>query len=195
MKFFWKNHLAGKFGIPIVFFLFALLQCSYFTREPGRPPKIEGVPIPESQRTVYIQNLRNSSYAPALHTKISQYLMAEIDRRGRFIQTRDKFKAAYRIYGEVIHYQLVGDLMDTGDQHLTSEMFAVCKMELQRADSGEKITLEREEVPGRVFFSRQLGYRESEFQAQDRMARVMAVKMAEELERAWYFSIAKNIEE
>lgn len=195
MDFFCMRKLAFLKGVLVFFATITLLHCSYFTREPGRPPKIEGVPIPDSQRTIYIQNLRNASYAPALHTRITQYLMAEIDRRGRFIQTRDKFKAAYRVYGEVIHYQLVGDLMDTGDQHLTSEMFSVCRMELQRADTGEKINLERDEVPGRVFFSRQLGYRESEAQAQDRMARVMAVKMAEELERAWYFSIAKNIEE
>jgi hypothetical protein len=192
--------LNRNFRIQLISFLLitislGFLSCSYFTREPGRPPKIDGVAIPDNQRTVYIQNIKNASYAPMLHTRITQYLQSEIDRRGRFIQTRDKFKAAYRIYGEVTHYQLVGDLMDTGDQHLTSEMFAVCKIELQRADSGEKLLLERSEIPGRVFFSSQLGYRETESQAQDRMARVMAVKMAEELERAWYFSIAKKIDE
>jgi hypothetical protein len=169
--------------------------CSLFHREPGRPPKIDGVVIPDAQRMIYVQNFRNSTYAPALHTILTQYLISEIDRRGRFIQTRDKYRAKYRVYGEVVHYQMVGNLMDTADQHISSEMFSVARIELQRVDTGERITLERSEIPGRAYFSRQLGYRETESQAQDRMARVMAVKMAEELERAWYFSIAKKIED
>lgn len=188
MALFFKT--IGIFSIAVAF-----ASCSYFVREPGNPPKIEGVPIPESQRTIYIQNFRNASYAPALHTVLTQYLIGEIDRRGRFIQTRDKFRANYRVYGEIVHYQIVGNLMDTGDQHLSSEIFAVAKIELQNSVTGERIDLQRTEIPGRAFFSRQMGYRETESQAQDRMARVMAVKIAEELEKAWYFSIAKKVDE
>jgi hypothetical protein len=189
----WTALFFKSFGILAIVVNFS--SCSFFVREPGNPPKIEGVPIPDSQRTIYIQNFRNASYAPALHTILTQYLIGEIDRRGRFIQTRDKFRANYRVYGELVHYQIVGNLMDTGDQHLSSEIFAVAKIELQNAVTGERINLQRTEIPGRAFFSRQMGYRETESQAQDRMARVMAVKIAEELERAWYFSIAKNIDE
>lgn len=179
---------------PVLAFLF-LTQCSYFVREPGRPPKIEGVPIPDAQRMIYVQNFRNSSYAPALHTLVTQNLIHEIDRRGRFIQTRDKYEATYRVYGEVVHYQLVGNLMDTADQHLSSEMFAVVRIDLHNVITNERVNLVRSEIPGRAFFSRQLGYRETESKVQERMARVMAVKIAEELEKAWYFSIAKKIEE
>ncbi|WCL48647.1 LPS assembly lipoprotein LptE [Leptospira sp. GIMC2001] len=182
-------------NLLVFVFVIGLSSCSYFHREPGNPPKFRGTPLPDSVRTVYIQNFRNASYAPQLHTMVTQYLKSEVDRRGRFIQVRDKFKAAYRIHGEVTHYQLVGNLMDLGDQHLSSEMFSITKIELHKADTNERIELERTEIPGRAYFSRQLGYRESEIQAQDRMARVMAVKIAEELERAWYFSIAKNIDE
>lgn len=183
-----------KIAIP-VFLAMGFWQCALFHSEPGRPPKVDGVPIPDSLRTVYVQNFQNHSYAPGFHTILSQYVKGEIDRRGRFIQTRDRYKAAYRIHGEVVHYQLVGNLMDLGDQHLSSEMFAVARIDLQNTATGERINLERNEIPGRAFFSRQLGYRESESKAQDRMARVMAVKIAEELERAWYFSIAKKIED
>ncbi|MCC5814141.1 MAG: hypothetical protein JJT78_05240 [Leptospira sp.] len=180
--------------LPVALFLI-FGNCFFLAREPGNPPKIEGVPIPDSQRTIYIQNFQNASYAPAFHTILTQYVKGEIDRRGRFIQTRDRYKAAYRVMGEVVHYQLVGNLMDLGDQHLSSEMFSVARIDLQNTATGERIRLERNEIPGRAYFSRQLGYRETESQAQDRMARVMAVKIAEELERAWYFSIAKNIED
>lgn len=169
-----------------------LFHCAIFQSEPGRPPKVAGVPIPDSQRTIYIQNFRNASYAPALHTLLTQHLKSEIDRRGRFLQTRDRYKAAYRVHGEIVHYQLVGNLMDLGDQHLSSEMFAVAKIDLMNTATGERIRLERNEVPGRAFFSRQLGYRETESQTQDRMARVMAVRISEELENAWYYSIAKE---
>lgn len=178
-----------------ILFSINLLSCYYFTREPGIPPKINGVPIPDAQRTIYVYNFSNSSYAPALHTLLTQFLIQEINKRGRFIQTRDKDKAAYKVAGDIVHYQKVGDLMDLGDQHLSSEIFTVARIDFWNATTGERLAMERQEIPGRAFFSSQLGYRETESQAQERMARVMAVKIAEELEKAWYFSIAKNIEE
>jgi len=186
------NPLMGNFRSIAILFLI-LFRCS-LSQEPGIPPRIQGVPIPDFQRTLYVQNFSNSSYAPALHTILTQHLIQEIDRRGRFIQTRNREQASYRVVGEIVHYQVVGDLLDQGDQHLSSEIFSVARVELQNVATGERIRLERSEIPGRAFFSRQLGYRETESQAQERMARVMALKIAEELERAWYFSIARTID-
>ena len=172
------------------FFCFLVLwKCASFNQEPGRPPKINGVPIADSERYVYIQNFRNNSYAPGLHTKLTQYVKEEVDRRGRFLQTRDKFKSTYRIYGEIIHYQLIGNLMDQVGNQLSSEMFLVTKLEIQKADTGERLVLERDEIPGTVYFSPQLGYRESEEDAQDRLLRVMSIRIAEESEKAWYFFV------
>lgn len=179
----------------IAFFPFLLLfSCAFLQREPGRPPKIDGVPIPDNKRTLYIQNVRNNTYATGVHTRLTQILIEEFDRRGRFITTRDKMKATYRIYSDIIHYQQVGNMLDLADQQLSSEIFMVCKMELVHSDKGDKIPLERNEIPGRAYYSNQLGYQETEIEAQNRLLRVMAIRIAEETERAWYFSLSQKVE-
>jgi hypothetical protein len=174
--------------------IFFASSCSLFQGEPGRPPKIDGVPISDIKRSLYIQNVRNNTYAPGIHTRLTQMIIEEIDRRGRFLTTRDKTKATYRLYAEIVHYQKVGDLVDLADQQLTSELFVVTRLELVESLSGNKLPMERNEVPGRVYFSPQLGYRESEVEAQNRLLRVMALRIAEEAERSWYFSISGKID-
>nr|WP_162141850.1 LPS assembly lipoprotein LptE [Leptospira inadai] len=178
--------------VPI--FGIVLNGCAYFAREPGNPPKINGIPIPDSQRTVYVQNFRNNSYGIGLHTQLSDLVKQEINNRGRFIQTREKSLAAYRIYGEISHYQQVGALLDQGGQLLSREMLIICKVELQKA-GGERIPLERSEIPARVIYSDQVGYIETEAQAQTRALRILSVRISEELERAWYYSISGKIDE
>ncbi|EMY78995.1 hypothetical protein LEP1GSC060_0803 [Leptospira weilii serovar Ranarum str. ICFT] len=168
-------------------------HCTYFTREPRNPPKIDGVPIPDDQRRLYVQNFRNNSYGIGVQTLLTELVRSEIDTRGRFIQTREKSIAAYRLYGEVVHYQLVGNLLDQGGQSISREMSIIVRLELQKA-GGQKIPLEREEIPVRIIFSDQIGFRESESQAQARLLKIMAIRIAEEMERAWYFSIAGKID-
>ncbi|PJZ68895.1 hypothetical protein CH373_08205 [Leptospira perolatii] len=185
------RHCVSLFVITISLLL---CSCTYLTREPGVPPKIDGVPIPDAKRTVYVQNFRNNSYGMGLHTQLTGLVRQEIDFRGRFLQTREKSGAAYRIYGEISHYQLVGALLDQGGQHLSREMLVVCRVELQKA-GGERIPLERDEIPARIVYSDQIGFRESEAQAQTRLLRILAVRISEEMERAWYFSIAGKIDE
>lgn len=161
--------------------------------EPGRPPKIDGVPVPDIKRTLYIQNVRNNTYSAGTHTRLTQMIIEEIDRRGRFLGTRDKSKATYRLYSEIVHYQAVGDLMDLADQQITTELFVVTRIELVEAESGRKLPLERNEIPGRAFYSTQIGYRESEVEAQNRLLRIMALRIAEEAERSWYYSLSGKI--
>ncbi|MDF3821312.1 LPS assembly lipoprotein LptE [Leptospira sp. 96542] len=179
----------------IFIFCFLLIQanCAFFGREPGRPPKIDGVPVPDAQRMLYIQNVRNNSYAPGIHTRLTQMVIEEIDRRGRFVTTREKSLAKYRLYSEIVHYQQVGDLMDLADQHLTSELFVVTRIELVESETGKKLQMERNEIPGRAYYSTQLGYRESEVEAQNRLLRIMALRIAEEAERSWYFSLTGTV--
>ncbi|MBL0953311.1 MAG: hypothetical protein IBJ01_00910 [Leptospira sp.] len=175
----------------VIFLLFLTVSgCSFLFKEPGRPPKIDGVPVPDSKRLLYVQNVRNNTYSPGMHTRLTQMIMEEIDRRGRFITTREKTLAKYRLYAEIVHYQKVGDLMDLADQHITSELFVVTRVEIIEAETGVKIPMERSEIPGRVHFSTQIGYRESELEAQNRLLRVMALRIAEEAERAWYYSLS-----
>ncbi|EMY16161.1 hypothetical protein LEP1GSC043_4197 [Leptospira weilii str. Ecochallenge] len=168
-------------------------HCTYFMREPGNPPKIDGVPIPDDQRRLYVQNFRNNSYGMGIQTLLTELVRAEIDTRGRFLQTREKSIASYRLYGEVVHYQLVGNLLDQGGQSISREMLVIVRLELQKV-GGQKILLEREEIPVRIIFSDQVGFRESETQAQARLLKIMAIRIAEEVERAWYFSIAGKID-
>ncbi|PJZ55520.1 LPS assembly lipoprotein LptE [Leptospira barantonii] len=180
----------------LAIFLIVILttfNCAYFTREPRNPPKIDGVPIPDDQRRLYVQNFRNNSYGMGVQTLLTELVRSEIDSRGRFIQTREKSIAAYRLYGEIVHYQLVGNLLDQGGQSISREMLIIVRLELQKA-GGQKITLEREEIPVRIIFSDQVGFRESESQAQARLLKIMAIRIAEEMERAWYFSIAGKID-
>ncbi|MCE9499697.1 MAG: hypothetical protein K8R21_04250, partial [Leptospira sp.] len=89
--------------------------------------------------------------------------------------------------------QTVGNLIDNAGQHISREILVVTKIELQKT-GGEKILLERDEIPGTVYYSEQVGFRESEEQAQARLLRIMAVRISEETERAWYFSIAGKID-
>jgi hypothetical protein len=120
-------------------------------------------------------------------------IQEEVDRRGRFITTREKHLAKYRLYSEIVHYQQVGDLMDLADQQLTSELFVVTRIELVESATGKKLLMERNEIPGRVYYSTQLGYRESEVEAQNRLLRIMALRIAEEAERSWYYSLTNAL--
>lgn len=178
-----------KFSIIILLSL--LFNCAYFLREPGRPPKIDGIPVRDSERSVYLQNFRNNTYAADLHTRLTQLLKSEIDKRGRFIQTRDKSLAKYRIYGEVVHYQLVGNLLTNDSTNISNEMTIVVKLDVQKAGGGS-LEMERNEIPVRIIYSEQLGYRESENQAQLRALKILSVRIAEECERAWYYSLIKK---
>ncbi|TGK33692.1 hypothetical protein EHQ12_14515 [Leptospira gomenensis] len=179
--------------VALVILIVSGLSCTYFTREPRNPPKIDGVPIPDEQRRLYVQNFRNNSYGMGVQTLLTELVRSEVDSRGRFLQTREKSLAAYRLYGEVVHYQLVGNLLDQGGQSISREMLIVVRLELQKA-GGQKILLEREEIPVRIIYSDQVGFRESESQAQARLLRIMAIRISEEIERAWYFSIAGKID-
>lgn len=172
----------------------------YFTKEPGRPPKVkvksadgkeETVQVPDRYRKVYVHNFQNNSYGPGLHVMLTQALKSEIDRRGRFIQTRDKSEAMFRIYGSVTHYQKIGNIMDYANQQISSEITMLAKIELQDS-AGEKIQLPRDEAMGRAYYSEQIGYRESEEQAQLRMVNNLAMRLSEETEDGWYYHIVNT---
>ncbi len=175
-----------------IFFYFSFFSCAYLLKEPGRPPKVNGVPVGEGYRKLYIQNFQNDSYGNAVHTMLTEYVKAEVDRRGRFIQTRNKAEAGFRLYGSVVHYQRIGNILDTMGQQMSSEISLVVKIEIQEVISGERIPLEREEILARAYFSDQVGYRESEEQAQSRMLRNLAYRIAEEGENAWYYFVREK---
>jgi hypothetical protein len=187
MRFFQSDIV--KLIFLLLYFSINLFSCAYFLKEPGRPPKVNGAPINDSYRKIYIHNIQNDSYGSAVHTTLTQLLKAEIDRRGRFIQTRDKSAAAFRFYGSIVHYQRIGNLMDTFGQQMSSEISVVVRFEIQEASTGEKIPLEREEILARAYYSEQMGYRESEEQAQARMLRNLSYRISEESENAWYYFV------
>lgn len=152
---------------------------------------MNGTRVDDSLRKIYVQNFQNNSYGPPLHVLLSQGVKSEIDRRGRFIQTRDKSQANYRLYGSINHYQRIGNIMDMGNQELSSEITVICRIELQEV-GGERVPLERDELMIRGYFSDQLGYRESEEQAQARITRNLSIRISEEIETAWYDFIKKK---
>ncbi|MBP9886705.1 MAG: hypothetical protein KBF93_10450 [Leptospiraceae bacterium] len=173
---------------------FSLLfsSCAYFTKEPGRPPKVGTVLIADGYRKLYVHNFQNDSYGAAVHTTLTQLVKSEIDRRGRFIHTRDKSLSSFRLYGSVVHYQKVGNIVDAFGQHMSSEISIVVKLEIQESVSGDKITLERDEILARAYYSDQLGNRESEEQAQSRMLQNLAYRISEESENAWYYYVKEK---
>lgn len=175
-----------------IFILYIVLEsCAIFQSEVGRPPKVGEKLVEDRLRLIYIQNFQNDSYAPAFHTMLTRAIQTEIDRRGRFIQTRDKSLAQFRLYGRILHYQKIGNLLDAGNQELSSEISVVVKLDLQEL-GGISVPLEREEILGRAYYSDQLGYRESEEQAQARVANILAMRISKELENAWYFYIKEK---
>ncbi len=190
MRFFQSDII--QFFFIISYFILSFFSCAYFSKEPGRPPKVNGVVINDSYRKIYIHNIQNDSYGNAVHTTLTQLVKAEIDRRGRFIQTRDKSAAAFRFYASVVHYQRIGNLMDTFGQQMSSEISLVVRLEIQEAITGEKIQLERDEILARAYYSEQMGYRESEEQAQARMLRNLAYRISEESENAWYYFVKEK---
>lgn len=178
-----------KFSILYVFVLFIFVHCSSFVKEPGRPPKINGAPIEDRLRKIYVHNFQNhTSGSPNVHTMITQLIKSEVDRSGRFLQTREKPEAEYRFYGEISHYQRVGNLLDSANREVSYEITVVVKIELQDKD-GNKIPLERDEIAQRVYYSDQVGYRETEDHANHRLLRSLAYRIVEEIENAWYVSL------
>ena len=190
MRFFQSDNL--KLFFIISYFTLSFFSCAYFLKEPGRPPKVNGVLINDNLRRVYIHNFQNDSYGAAVHTTLTQLVKAEIDRRGRFIQTREKSSAAFRFYGSVVHYQRIGNIMDAFGQQMSSEISLVVRLEIQEASTGDKIPLERDEILIRAYYSDQLGNRESEEQAQARMLRNLAYRISEESENAWYYFVKEK---
>ena len=168
--------------------LLNVLSCSFLFREPGRPPKVNGVQISDNLRYIYIQNFQNESYGQGLHTMVTQAVKQEVDRRGRFIQTREKSEARFKLYGRITHYQKIGNLLDMGNQEISSEITVLVKIELQET-GGDRLQLERDEIMVRAYFSNQIGYKESEEQAQARLMTNLSYRISEEIENAWYFYI------
>lgn len=183
-----RLNLNRKFVSLLIFFI---MNCAIIFKEPGNPPKIAGVQVNDNLRVMYVQNFQNNSYGPGLHIMLTQALRSEIDRRGRFIQTRDKSLSNFKLYGSVNHYQKIGNLLDLGNQQLSSEISVIVKIELQEL-GGERVPLERDEILVRAYFSDQLGYRESEEQAQSRLMNNLAIRISEEIENAWYYYIKQK---
>lgn len=190
MRFFVGN--LFKKGSIFIFIFNSTFYCTSIFKEPGRPPKVNGVAIHDAYRKIYIHNIHNDSYGTPVHTMLTQLVKAEIDRRGRFIQTRNKAEAAFRFYGSIVHYQKIGNILDTYGQQMSSEISVVVKLEIQEAGTGNKLLLERDEILARAYFSDQMGYRESEEQAQDRMLRNLAYRISEESENAWYYFVKEK---
>lgn len=180
--------MISRISYLLLLFFF---NCAYFLKEPGVPPKVNGIPVSDNLRVLYVQNIQNNSYGPGLHTMLTQALKGEIDRRGRFIQTREKAQSYFKLYGSINHYQKIGNLLDLGNQQLSSEISVLVKIELQEL-GGERVTLERDEILVRAYFSDQIGYRESEEQAQARLMNTLAIRISEEIENAWYYYIKRK---
>ncbi len=172
-------------------FLLYFSHCAIFFKEPGNPPRVQGVPVSDNLRVLYVQNIQNNSYGPGLHIMLTQALKSEIDRRGRFLQTREKSQSYFKLYGSINHYQKVGNLLDFGNQQLSSEISVIVKLELQE-QGGERVPLERDEILVRAYFSDQIGYRESEEQAQLRLMNTLAIRISDEIENAWYYFIRQK---
>jgi hypothetical protein len=179
------------FKLSNFIFILFIISCSSFFKEPGRPPKVDGIPLPDNFRKIYIQNFQNNSYGPGIHTLLTQALKAEFDRRGRFIQTRNKGDAKFKLYGSINHYQKIGNLLDFGDQQISAEITVVAKIEIQETN-GDRIPLERDEIMVRAYYSDQVGFKESEEQAQSRLMNSLAYRISEESENAWYFYIKQK---
>jgi hypothetical protein len=177
----------SNFALLLVLFF---VQCSSFFKEPGRPPKINNVPIEDKYRKLYVQNIRNNSYGVNIHNKLTRILRVEIDRRGRFIQTRIRESAAYKLYGEVVHFQEIGNLLDPANQPISSEIFIVVKIDIIDTE-GKKLLLERNQIPIRGYYSNQIGYKESLEMATERLLRNLAIRIAEETENAWYYEMLR----
>lgn len=82
--------------------------------------------------------------------------------------------------------------MDAFGQHISAEISLVVRLEIQEAATGEKIPLERDEILIRGYYSDQMGYRESEEQAQSRMLQKLAYRISEESENAWYYFVKEK---
>jgi hypothetical protein len=182
------------FFSPRILSLLLLLnfsQCAIFFKEPGNPPRVQGVPVSDNLRVLYVQNIQNNSYGPGLHVMLTQALKSEIDRRGRFLQTREKSQSYFKLYGSINHYQKIGNLLDFGNQQLSSEISVLVKLELQE-QGGQRVPLERDEIMVRAYYSDQIGYRESEEQAQLRLMNTLSIRISEEIENAWYYFIRQK---
>jgi hypothetical protein len=174
-----------------IFLILFFSHCAIFFKEPGNPPKVNGVPVSDNLRVLYVQNIQNNSYGPGVHVMLTQALKSEIDRRGRFLQTREKSQSYFKLYGSINHYQRIGNLLDLGNQQLSSEIAVLVKLELQE-QGGERVPLERDEIMVRAYFSDQIGYRESEEQAQLRLMNTLAIRISDEIENAWYYFIRQK---
>jgi len=190
--FFFRSAVRGILFTGFLVILGIFAQCAALKKEPGRPPKINGEVVEDKDRYLFVQNFRNNSYGPGIHTRLTEMVKTAIDRRGRFLQTRDKLDSTYRLHGEIVHYQLVGNLVDSTYNHISREMTIIVKLEIH-ANGGKSLDLVRNEIPVRIVYSEQIGLRESETQAQNRALRILAARIAEESEQAWYHSLPVKI--
>ena len=139
--------------------------CAYFER-------IDLSEYPPGDRTVFLHNFTNESFQPDVNVELTEAVRQEVARRENFQLMQSREEAHLWIYGEDTVYRKSGRMFDNLRTPTRYELLAAARIKV-RENPGDNLWVSRE-VTARVEYSEREGFLESEFEARQRLLRMLA---------------------
>jgi len=141
-------------------------------------PEINLKSIPEADRTLFIHNFTNASFDPDVNIELADEMRRETERRGNFIQTKERQQAKYWLFGEITVYRKEGRMFDNYRTPIRFELIVAARVRLQKnSASGESDLLLSDEIAASGDYSDKEGYIETEQSARSRVLRMLATRI------------------
>lgn len=177
-----RNRISRKpFTIASFVILLALpVACSLFQYA-------DLTPFPEEHRTIYIHNLRNESFKPDIHIRMTRAVRNEFLRRENFILVEDRSKARFILSGVMNVYRKEGRLYDNYRNPTRYELIAGGIFDLRENpahplnEHGARRILSAG-ISARVDYSVKEGFPEMESEGFDRLADRLSRRVASSVE-------------
>ncbi|MCB1324592.1 MAG: hypothetical protein H7A21_00405 [Spirochaetales bacterium] len=149
--------------------------------------------FPEDRRTLFLHNFTNESFQPDVNQELNEWVRRELERRENFRLTTEKDDAALWLYGEITLYRKEGRMFDNLRSPVRVELIVGCRVRLRQhgqGDAGEGLVLVSRELGSRTEYSESEGFRESEFEARQRLLQDLAAQINNALEQGYARALA-----
>ncbi|MCB1167350.1 MAG: hypothetical protein KDK37_09435 [Leptospiraceae bacterium] len=136
-----------------------------------------------SNRTLFLFNFTNSTFDADTQVELNRALREELHSKGDFLLTDQQDAAKLGLYGEVTLYRKEGRLYDNLRNPTRYELIAGVRIRMREMDSG--VVLLSTEESASVQFSPREGFPESEYQARQRLVRLLSRRIHQSMVAAF----------
>ncbi|MCE9598967.1 MAG: hypothetical protein K8S54_13455 [Spirochaetia bacterium] len=143
-------------------------------------------------RTIFIHNFTNQTFEPDVNAELTEWLKREIGRRDNFKLAKTREEARLWLYGDIIIFSKEGRMYDNFHNPVRYEVISTARVKFRENPAKappDRVMDKAGEVSGSIQYSEKEGYTEPEFQARQRLMRILASKISDALESeylAWY---------